>query len=653
MPYNQQRMRKLPFVLLLLAGAGVVRAEVDSAQAPRESILIDRPHAQDWMTDINQGWRVHEGDNLAYASPAFDDSAWQSVSIDDLGAAKPGWRWFRLHVQLHENHPQLALLVAGGEDTYEIYLNGVPLPGARLKSPLAVRRPVERVFPIDTPSTDVTFALRTYIPPGYVSWHLPQFMTAAIGTPDAIETERQAFLSTRLYAAIPAIAINLLLIIAGIAAFALWRWQPDHLEYMWLGIYLFLTGLAPLLWDSANFGLLPVSANSLLGDPMIYLFTIAQIEFTFCFGSRRVTRPWRIYESLLLAPLLLVWLSWRGIASGTTYLLIEGLIVLPAAFGIPVLLTVWYRRGNHEAGWLILPSLLPAANIAVTDLGSISIYFGWQRLDFLANPVPIGAVQLQTPDIAALLFLFAIAIVMFFRFTRVSREQARAAAELDAAREIQRRLVPEVLPQIRGLRVEAAYRPAQEVGGDFYQVMELPDGAALIVVGDVSGKGLKAAMTGTLAIGALRILAAEDLSPATILSRMNQQIIEARCDGFITCLCMRLESDGTTTVANAGHLAPYRNAEEITLDPFLPLGLTMDVHYTQTMIQIEPGDTLTLLSDGIIEARNVHGHLFGFDRTRSISAKSAERIADAAQEFGQEDDITVLTLARVPQTVTV
>ena len=596
---------------------------------------------------------MHEGDDPAYASPVFDDTSWQSVNLDDLGAAQAGRRWFRLHIRLHENHPQLALLIEGGEGTYAVYVNGAPLHGARLSSPFAVRRPIERVFPLSTTATEVTLALRTQVPPGYVSWHLPQFMTASLGTPDAIETQRRALLSTRLYAAIPAIAINLLLIVGGIAAFALWRFQPDHLEYLWLGIYLFLTGLAPLLWDSGNFGLLPVAANSLAGDPMIYLFTIAQIEFTFCFGGRAVTRPWRIYEFLLLAPLLPAWLSWQGIISGTTYLLIEGIVILPAAFGLPVLLTLWYKHGNREAGWLILPSLLPAANIAITDLGSISIFFGWQRLDFLDNPISVGSAQIQTPDIATLLFLFAIAIVMFFRFTRVSREQNRTAAELDAAREIQRRLVPAVLPHIHGIEIQAAYRPAQEVGGDFYQVAELPDGAALIVVGDVSGKGLKAAMTGTLAIGALRILAAENLRPATVLSRMNQQLVEAWSDGFVTCLCVRLEADGAAILANAGHLAPYRNGEEIPLEASLPLGLTLDVRYTETLIQTEPGETLTFVSDGVVEARDSSGKLFGFDRTRAISSQSAELIADAAQEFGQEDDITVLTLARVARAVNV
>jgi len=237
-------------------------------------------------------------------------------------------------------------------------------------------------------------------------------------------------------------------------------------------------------------------------------------------------------------------------------------------------------------------------------------------------------------------------VIMFFRFTRVSREQARSAAELSAAREIQQRLVPASLPELAGFHLEAAYLPAQEVGGDFYQVLQQPDGFALIFVGDVSGKGLKAAMTGALAIGALRTLAAENLSPAVLLSRLNRQMLTAQESGFITCLCVSLSPQGAVIMANAGHLSPYRRGEEIELDSGLPLGLTTDAEYRETMIQLQPGDMLTLLSDGVVEAMNPKHQLYGFERVQAISGQSAHDIAAAAQAFGQEDDITVLTLLR-------
>ena len=314
-----------------------------------------------------------------------------------------------------------------------------------------------------------------------------------------------------------------------------------------------------------------------------------------------------------------------------------------------ILLIVWYRRGNREAGWLILPSLLPAATISLYDLGTLSIFFGWRRLEFPSTtPYPARAhLHRGRTDLGNLLFLLASGIVIFFRFSRVARDQAFSAAELAAAREIQQRLVPASLPALPGFQLEAAYLPAQEVGGDFYlQVLRQADQSTLIVVGDVSGKGLKAAMTGALAIGALRTLAAENRGPGELLARLNRQICDAQNDGFITCLCARIDPKGAISFANAGHLSPYCDGLEVAVEPGLPLGLVADVQYSETPFQLAPGQTLTLISDGVVEASGTDGQLYGFDRTREISRQSAQQIAAAAQAFGQEDDITVLTVLR-------
>ncbi len=98
-------------------------------------------------------------------------------------------------------------------------------------------------------------------------------------------------------------------------------------------------------------------------------------------------------------------------------------------------------------------------------------------------------------------------------------------------------------------------------------------------------------------------------------------------------------------IANAGHLAPYRNGEEVPLAGGLPLGIVAETDYTESTLALDPGDRLTFLSDGIVEARNRQGELFGFGRTAALMSLSAEHIARTAQGFGQEDDITVLTLA--------
>ena len=636
----------LNLVVPLVFATGMLRAQPSAPAEDAGISSIDRGHAQDWSRDLDSGWRVHEGDDPAWAASGFDDSAWERVRLDDLGPSQPGWRWYRIHIHLSENHPDLALLIQGGVGVYELFINGVQVPGPSLQSVFAINRPVERALPLDVPGTRADIALRTYAPAAYSAWRLPLFMSAAVGTPDAIEARRGVMESSRLYQLIPTVAINLLLALAGIGAFLLHRSQPDHSEYLWVGLYLFLVGFADLLWYSQAAGYLPMAANLLVGDPLLYPISIAQIEFTFSFGGKRPGRSWRVFEAILLLAPGMAWLAFLGKLPSTVYTAMEPVLLIPVALLLPILLFSWYRHGNREAGWLILPSLLPAATMALYDIGTLSIFFGWKRFEFLDNSIQLGPVPLQPNDLGNLLFLLAITVVLFFRFTRVSREQARTAGELSAAREIQQRLVPASIPELQGLHFEAAYCPAQEVGGDFYQILSQTDGFAMVVLGDVSGKGLKAAMTGALAIGALRTLAAENLGPAALLSRLNQEIRNTQDTGFITCLCTRIGSDGSVTVANAGHLSPYRRGEEITVASGLPLGIAGGIVYAETHFQLAPGDTLTLLSDGVVEAMNSDRQLYGFERTRAISTQSAERIASTAQAFGQEDDITVLTITR-------
>jgi serine phosphatase RsbU (regulator of sigma subunit) len=107
-----------------------------------------------------------------------------------------------------------------------------------------------------------------------------------------------------------------------------------------------------------------------------------------------------------------------------------------------------------------------------------------------------------------------------------------------------------------------------------------------------------------------------------------------------------MSNDGSVTVANAGHIAPYLGGHELPVTNGLPLGLTASASYAKSAFQLSPDDRLTLLTDGVLEARRVTGELFGFARTASISAQPADKIAHAAEQFGQRDDITVLSLTR-------
>jgi hypothetical protein len=247
-----------------------------------------------------------------------------------------------------------------------------------------------------------------------------------------------------------------------------------------------------------------------------------------------------------------------------------------------------------------------------------------------------------------LLFLALIFTIAREQFLERER-QSRMELELKSAQEVQKILVPEETPAIPGFSIASIYRPAEEVGGDFFQVIPLAGGSALIVLGDVSGKGLKAAMTVSLIVGTLRTLADYTQSPAEILGRLNRRLIGRTDGGFATCVAARVDRDGSVTLANAGHLSPFHNTAEMPVTSSLPLGLTHDAKYEESAFRLAESDSLTLYTDGVVEAQNQSGELYGFDRLTALAAShpSVEQVVEAARAFGQKDDITVLRLVRL------
>jgi hypothetical protein len=246
-------------------------------------------------------------------------------------------------------------------------------------------------------------------------------------------------------------------------------------------------------------------------------------------------------------------------------------------------------------------------------------------------------------SVAILAAVATLTLLLIKRLRETNRQRATLAGEMQAARHIQQMLAPAELKRAPGCNVEVVFLPAREVGGDFYLCRVLPDGGQRVLLGDVSGKGAAAAMTAALLIGAAERRDGD--SPAMLLGHMNKVLFDCNVGGFATCLCADLASDGRLTLANAGQLAPYRNGDELSSEAALPLGLMLESVYSESVWKLEPGDRITLLSDGVVEARNAAGDLFGFERTAEISGQSAETIAQEAQRFGQEDDITVLTLS--------
>jgi serine phosphatase RsbU (regulator of sigma subunit) len=222
------------------------------------------------------------------------------------------------------------------------------------------------------------------------------------------------------------------------------------------------------------------------------------------------------------------------------------------------------------------------------------------------------------------------------------------ALDVKQAQEVQQVLMPKEQAGIPGLNIETVYRPAREVGGDFFQIVQHPtNGSALIVAGDVAGKGLKAGMLVALLVGAIRTVTDSSFDPEFVLNVLNRRLIR-RGDAQATCLVLHIGADGDVTIANAGHLPPYLNGEPLDMEGALPLGIVEAAEPSLLHFQLEPGGTLLLMSDGIAEATNAEGDLFGFERIRELlrSKMSAADLAAAAEEFGQEDDISVISLTR-------
>ncbi len=272
---------------------------------------------------------------------------------------------------------------------------------------------------------------------------------------------------------------------------------------------------------------------------------------------------------------------------------------------------------------------------------------GFEDLTLIERPFP-----LTLGGVIGYVFILALLIFLVRRFSLARQQETRLAKEMEAARSIQSLLFPSEMPDTPRFAVESVYLPAYEVGGDFFQILPYPDdGSLLIVAGDVTGKGLQAGMLVALLVGAIRSTAETSTNPLTILQALNRRLL-GRENAQATCLALRISANGTTTLGNAGHLPPYLNGEPLELQGALPLGMMEGAEFSTVDFSLSAGDRLVFLSDGIAEATDSRGQLFGFDRIHELlkTKKSAADVAAAAQAFGQEDDISVIsiTLASVP-----
>ncbi len=244
---------------------------------------------------------------------------------------------------------------------------------------------------------------------------------------------------------------------------------------------------------------------------------------------------------------------------------------------------------------------------------------------------------------------------------REARERERIEQELHVAQLIQQQFLPAELPELGGWSVAAFYRPARTVGGDFYDLIELPDGRIMVVAGDVTDKGVPAALVMASTHALLRSTAEMVSSPGEVLRRVNELLIpQIPTHMFVTCLVLVLDLEsGRTQFANAGHNLPYvRRGEGVAQlhARGMPLGLMSGSVYEEHETVIGPGEIVLLYSDGITEQHDASGEMFGFGRTSDLvaDADTGQELVDAAVQalsvfaaaVEQEDDITLVTLQR-------
>jgi predicted ester cyclase len=248
------------------------------------------------------------------------------------------------------------------------------------------------------------------------------------------------------------------------------------------------------------------------------------------------------------------------------------------------------------------------------------------------------------------------------RLEQEIRERERVEQEMRVARGIQQASLPKEVPTLEGWEVCPLYQPAREVGGDFYDFLELPNGRLGLVVGDATGKGVPAALVMASARSMLRALAQASESPGDVLGRVNDPLFtDIPPNMFVTCFYAILEpKSGRLHYANAGHDLPYLwhggEAEELRARG-MPLGLMPAMSYEEKEIVLDAGDGVLFYSDGLVEAHDPRGEMFGFPRLRALIAEHGqegsleeallgELYSFVGEGWEQEDDITLLTLRR-------
>ena len=690
------RLRLLAAIWLAACGVVPLAAQPRShakPTPPAPAAIFDATGLGSPLT-LNEDWRVGITADPAAAKPDFDDSTWavrdaesfmSDVSDEDetstsSGAAKPAapskkaaptshdrrYAWFRLHIKLAVGHGPLALLIQlpvstntsfeidTGGPSADVFSDGALIQpeGPHADAPQRYQR-ISRIYNLNVPAAETSLTLAVRVP--YIAFGYDAYTsffsnrTLYLGNHDDLARQLTLWSNQNLFERLPRLVYSVLLVVLALFLFALYFAQKGHTEYLWLALHELAQaplGFTELAGSSAHLESLWYAALAVeLALISAYLF----FEFLVAFLSlpRRWYIRWLRYTAPVLAsvgPGLLTLLLLRHNAAVAvlfvTLLLCSVLWMLGWSIFIFGTLIAAALRRNFEAGLLLIPLVLtligliePVVTSAISESTGTPHH---SALTLQAGPIPINMAAIG--DFCG---IFVIVLIIFFRFLRIQREQEHASNELAAARSMQELLIPREKMATPGFEVDSIYTPASEVGGDFFHV-QMGEGGMLVVIGDVAGKGLKAAMNVSMLMGALR--RTEGRGPAKILESLNRVL--SGTESFTTCQAFWFSDNGEMVVANAGHLPPYINSQEVSLPGSLPLGVLPEVSYEEARFYLHPGDRALLLSDGVVEARRQSGELFGFDRLRNLTNQSAFYLAEAAKNFGQEDDITVLTVRR-------
>ena len=660
------------FVTILPAAWGSQSAGSAGAQAGTKTVVLGNA-----TVPLDGLWKFHIGDNMAWAQPGFDDSAWGAIDLTPppgsydlvLGSSGfvPGWTargykgysgyaWYRLQVNIEGNQSALSLKMPDEfDDAYQVYVNGQQIGqfGRFTSKGVTAYNALPRAFPLPASlrSGPATLAIRMWmdaysalVDPDVGGLHAPP----VLGQAGAIAGLLQLGWDTVNRSNYSVFAQMAILLLALVVAFALYGLDPSELAYLWLGLVCAANLALAVVNTLANYStVLDGTLQFLLMDAILSPLIIG-LWIIFWAAWFRLPRMGRIHGMVWsLAGLLAIGTAMLRAPLYGSVVPVHAIVWLsPLTLALKLLLGVlllWVTvRGIHNdktEGWLALPPVvLVIVSLYSRELLVLHLTLAW---------FPSG-IRLSFGAIANMLSLLIITVLLLRRFLRSQREREQWRLEIEQARSVQQMLIPEALPHAPGLTIESEYCPAQQVGGDFFQILPHPtDHSVLIVVGDVTGHGLQAAMMVSLLVGAVRNQIETSFDPLAMLQSLNRRLL-GREHANATCLALRIASDGACTLANAGHLPPYLNGKEMAMEGALPLGMVAGAEFSVMQFQLAPGDRLTLLTDGVIEAQNEQRELFGFDRTVELlhQQQSAAAIATAAQAFGQQDDITVVRVTR-------